>query len=339
MERATPNDALPDDVAAAPMAAGGHETLSPLGWWLLLSCIAIWGVNAVAFKIGTRGTHGFDAILMNGLRFLAVAPCLALLVGLRRPSALRLTRQDVLRYALFGFFAVALGETLVALALGFTSVANVTLLSHGTISLFTALWAVGLRQQTITRTGWVGAIIALAGVAMVATQGGQGLRLDGESWIGDLIAVGRSMVHGGYLLVLARWLRERSVLQVTVYNCVFGALWLLPYVVWKAPSIEWSAVPPMTWAALAWTVVPTTLYGFLAWNWGMRRVGAVAATNLFYLMPVSAALAAWVILGERLRLGQVLGGVVIIVGIVLLRWDTLVAVGWQAPRVRLPWRR
>ena len=325
------------------------------GMLLLLSCIAIWGVNAVAFKVATKPPTGvgFDPVFLTGLRFLIVAPCLVGMVAARgRLESLRLEKSDGWRYALFGFVAIVLGETLQPLALRSTTVANLTLLSHGTISLFTALWAFALFGQRIARTGWAGAVIALAGVAVVAgsapgAASGAGLHFDGATWRGDAIAIFRSIEHSCYLLYLARWLQKRSVLQVTVYNCVFGALWLLPYVVWRtAAGFPWGGVPPLAWAAFAWTIIPTTLYGFLVWNWGMRRVGAVAASNLFYLMPVSAAVAAWALLGEPVTRGQVLGGLVIVIGIVLLRWETLVAVGlirlppeWQEWRLRLPpWR-
>lgn len=313
---------------------------SPLGNLVLLSCVVIWGVNAVAFKIGGRA---FDPVMLNGLRFLAVAPCLGLMIALRNPAALRVSdRRDLARYAVYGFVSVALGETLMAYAVQFTSVANMTLLGPGTISLFTALWAVALREQTLTRLGWVGALVAFLGVGLVASQGGgRGLALDSASLWGDGISLFRSAIHGAYLLLLTRTLRERPVATVTVYNVVFAAGWLLPYVLWKAPAFDWAGVPASAWWALAWTVVPTTVYGYWVWNWGMRQVGAVVSTNYMYLLPVFAALAGWLVLREPITPGQVLGGIVIVGGIVLLRWDALAAAGMKItlPRLRLPGRK
>lgn len=331
---------MPDEASKSP----------PAPWWgmlLLASCVAIWGVNAVAFKYCTKPPHGqgLDPVFLTGLRFLIVSPCMALMIASRRPDALRLGRGDWLRYAGFGFVAIVMGETLQPLALRYTSVANLTFLSHGTISLFTALWALVLFRQPIARTGWMGAAVALVGVGIVASQGSgaigrNGLHFDVETRWGDAIAIFRSIEHSCYMLALARWLQRRSVLQVTVYNCAFGALWLLPYVIYRGWNFPWAAVTPGVWWAFAWTIVPTTLYGFLAWNWGLRRVGAVAATNMFYLLPVAASLAAWLILGEPVTVGQALGGLVIVCGIVLLRWDAMRMLGvtirlnawWRARR-------
>jgi len=325
---------------AGPAATEPAE--SPVGLLLLLSCVAIWGMNAVAAKIGTAPPYGFDPVMLTGLRFMLVAPCIVLVVAWRQPEALKVQdRRDLLRYAAYGLISIVMGETLLTVAVRYTSVANTTLLGPGTISLFTALWAVILGEQRLSRTGWIGAVVALIGVGLVAGFGNAGFRLDPASFRGDAVALFRSVVHSAYMLYLARTLRERPVATVTVYNILFGALWFSPYVIWRAPQVAWSHIPWEVWAALAFCVLPTTVYGFLAWNWGMRGVGAVAATNLYYLMPVFAAVAAWAALGEPIHIGQLLGGLVIVAGVITLRWDTMISGGFL-PRLRalpLPWRR
>lgn len=295
-----------------------------VGWVFLALCVLIWGVNGVAFKIGVRPP--LDPFLLNGVRFLIVAPLMALVVGLTARPSLKVSRADALRCAVYGFVAVVFGETLTTAAVQYTSVANMALLGPGTISLFTALWASLLGEQSFSKWGWGGALVALLGVAVVAGSGPGGFRMDPQSLIGDGMALGRSVVHSLYLLHLTKTLQKTSVLTVTLYNLVFGALWFIPYVVIKAPHVAWHQLAPEVWWAILWTIVPTTLFGYWAWNWTMRRVGAVAATNVMYLLPLTSALAAWGILQEPLRLGQVLGGLVIVIGIVLLRRDALSAV-------------
>lgn len=300
-----------------------------VGLLLLLSCVAIWGANAVAFKIGTHPATGvgFDPVLMNGLRFLLVTPLLLAFIAFRDPGALRVThRGDLLRYAIYGLFSIVISETLLTVALTYTSVANMTLLGPGTMPLFTALWASVLDKQKLSRQGIIGALVAMVGVGIVAGAGGN-LHLSGTSLIGDGIALARSVVQGIYMIYLNRALRERNPFTVTIYNVLFGTLWFLPYVAWKAPGFQWGEVSWQVWAALWWTVLPTSVYGFLVWNTVMPRVGTVAATNVFYLLPLFGALSAWAVLGEPLTLAQMCGGAVIIAGLIVLRWETLVAAG------------
>jgi drug/metabolite transporter (DMT)-like permease len=90
-------------VASTPTKTEKTEDNSArFGMLLLLSCVAIWGVNAVAFKVGTRGPYAFDAVMLNGLRFLLVAPFFLVIVAIRRPGALRVeNKRDLIRYALY----------------------------------------------------------------------------------------------------------------------------------------------------------------------------------------------------------------------------------------------
>lgn len=300
-----------------------------IGLLLLLSCVVIWGANAVAFKVGTRpgSGAGFDPILMNGLRFVLVAPLLLAIIAVRDPAALRLpNRADCLRFAIYGLFSIFLSETLLTVAVSYTSVANMTLLGPGTMPLFTALWAAVLDKQKLSRSAIVGALVAMAGVGIVAGAGGN-LHLSGTSLIGDGISLGRSVLQGVYMISLNRSLRQHNPFTVTIYNVLFGTLWFLPYIAWKAPGFAWGNVSWSVWAALGWTVLPTSVYGFLVWNTVMPRVGPVAATNVFYLLPLFGALSAWAVLGEALTPAQLIGGIVIIAGLVVLRWETLVAAG------------
>ena len=294
------------------------------GLLVLLSCVAIWGMTAVAFKIGTRPPSPFNAFSFNGVRFLLVAPVLVGLIAWHRPDALRVpNKAELWRYVGLGVFSIGISETLYTLAAHYTPVANMTLLGPGTIGLFTGIWSVVLREQKWNKSQALGAIIALGGVGVVAGAGVGGFRFENQTLIGDGISLFRSALHGLYLIFLGRTLRERPVLTVTVYNIIFGACAYLPYVLWESRSIDWTHIPPPVWASLVFAVVPTTIYGFAAWNWGMRNVGAVAATNLFYLLPVFAAVAAWAVLGEPLRPAQLFGGIVIVLGILILRWEEL----------------
>jgi O-acetylserine/cysteine efflux transporter len=68
---------------------------------------------------------------------------------------------------------------------------------------------------------------------------------------------------------------------------------------------------------LAYTVVIGTVVGSGIWTWLMARhpAGVVAPYSL--LVPVAGMSAAWLVLGERVSLAEVLGGVIVITGVLL----------------------
>jgi drug/metabolite transporter (DMT)-like permease len=292
-----------------------------LAWGVVVLCIAIWGVNATALKVAMRPASGeaFDPVFLSGLRFLFVAPLLALGLFWQDRTLLRFTRRELKMYACFGLSSMIVGEIIQALAVRYTSVANLTLLSHGTIPLSTALWARGLYGEPFGKKALLGAGIALIGVALVATHAPGGLRFGGETWRGDALALLRAALHGGFLTLLGRQLQTTPALKVTLGNVGFGALWSLPYVLWRGSHFDFAAVAPQTWLAVFWTAVPTTLFGFVAWNAAVGAVGTVTATSAMYALPFAAALGAFVLIHEPITLWHVLGGGLILTGIVLTR--------------------
>jgi drug/metabolite transporter (DMT)-like permease len=287
---------------------------------VLISCVAIWSVNAVALGEATHKGQGLDPIALTCLRFLIVGPIFAIGLVIKDKSALKLDKKSIGVYAIFGLVSIVFGETMQTLALRHTSVANLTLLSHGTIPLFTALWAQVLYKEKITRWGWMGAIVAMVGVGIIATHAAGGLRFDGESWKGDGLALLRSVIHSCYLLQMSRWMQAgRSPIATTTYICIFGSLWCLPFALPNLVSFDWSHAPTRFYLAVLWTIVPTTLYGFLAWNAAMKKVGAQAATNLMYFMPLASALTAWGLIRQVPTIWHAIGGVIILGGVLLLR--------------------
>ncbi|MCX6366522.1 MAG: DMT family transporter [Armatimonadetes bacterium] len=292
-----------------------------LAWAVIVLCVVLWGINATALKVAMRPLSGeaFDPVFLSGLRFCFVAPLLALGLGWQNRSLLHFTRRELAMYACFGLASMLVGEILQAFAVRYTSVANLTLLSHGTIPLSTALWARGLYGEEFGKKAFLGAGIALIGVALVATHAPGGLHFGGATWRGDTMALLRAALHGGFLTLLGKQLATTPALKVTLGNVGFGALWSLPYVLWRGSSFAWAAVAPQTWLAVFWTAVPTTLFGFVAWNAAVGKVGTVAATSAMYALPFAAALGAFALIHEPITLWHVLGGGLIITGILLTR--------------------
>jgi drug/metabolite transporter (DMT)-like permease len=296
--------------------------LGKINWGLcvLISCVAIWSVNAVALGEATHEGTGLDPIALTCLRFLVVGPFFAIGLAIKDKNALKLDKKSIGVYAIFGLVSIVFGETMQTLALRYTSVANLTLLSHGTIALFTALWAQILYKQKIGLWGWIGAVVAMIGVGIIAMHAAGGLRFDSESWKGDGLALLRSIIHSCYLLQMSRWMQAgRSPIATTTYICIFGSLWCLPFALPNLIAFDWSHASSRFYLALFWTIVPTTLYGFLAWNDAMKKVGAQAATNLMYFMPLASAIAAWLLIGQTPTQWHAIGGAIIVGGVLLLR--------------------
>jgi drug/metabolite transporter (DMT)-like permease len=83
--------------------------------------------------------------------------------------------------------------------------------------------------------------------------------------------------------------------------------------------------------------VPSAL-GFVLWGYAVANLPMATSTSLLYLVPAFAVLIGFVWLGEVPLVGELLGGVVVIAGVMLVsRGDRILAgcVGWASRRSRM----
>lgn len=157
-----------------------------------------------------------------------------------------------------------------------------------------------------------GAVLALVGTAVLAS--GE-VSAEGQALLGDLLALLGAACMAGYLLI-GRSVRRR--LPVLVYaTLVYGvaaALILLGLVVAGIPV---TGYPWRTYAVFAGLALLPTIFGHTVFNWVLAYLPAGVVSVAALGEPVGAALLAWLLLGERPGVQQLVGGVAILAGLVL----------------------
>ena len=97
---------------------------------------------------------------------------------------------------------------------------------------------------------------------------------------------------------------------------VAGTIMSLPLLPWSwhdmiaAPASAWSS-------ALYLGLLPSAL-GFVLWGYAVANLPMVTSTSLLYLVPAFAVLIGFVGLGEVPLVGELVGGIVVIAGVVLV---------------------
>ena len=165
--------------------------------------------------------------------------------------------------------------------------------------------------ERLTAAKIAGSSVAIGGVVVVC------LARSGASLTSALlIVVGAAVVQGIYHPLTKPLLRTRSALEVATYTMVAGALMALPFLPWGWDQLV--GAPASAWAsALYLALVPSAA--------GVRAVGLRDGQPhrrdldlLLYLVPPVAVFIAFVWLGEVPHAGELLGGLVVIAGVVLI---------------------
>ena len=222
------------------------------------------------------------------------------------------SRTDYLWLAGVGIFFTS---DLVAwhLSINFTTVANSVLLANfAPIFVTVGGWLLFRQRVSVTFVG--GMLLALTGAAMLV---GASLQLSNQRLLGDLLGLITAIFYGGYILSIKRIRGSLSTATVMAWAAAITALLLLPLTLW------WED-----------TLLPTSLYGWLVLL-GLALVSHIGGQGLvtfalahlpasflsvtLLLQPVLSTLFAWLLLDEILTPWQMIGGVVVLIGIFIAR--------------------
>lgn len=308
---------------AVPTARPGGLAAARHGLAALLALAAalLFAVNGTVSKLVLEA--GMSSLRLVELRSVGAAVCLFALALATRPRALRAGPRELTFLAVFGVTGIAFVQWFYFVAIARLPV-GIALLIQFTAPLMIALWVRFVRGEQVRARVWAALALCLVGLSLVA-QVWTGFTLDG---IGVLAAFGAALALATYFLLGERGLGRRDALSLSAWTFAFsGLLWSLVQPWWTFPVDvlardvalpgPFDGLPAPVWSltvciVLLGTVAPFLLVLFAIGQLGPARVGLIGMAE-----PVGAGLVAWVVLGEVLDGVQLVGAVLVLVGIVL----------------------
>ncbi len=281
----------------------------------VLSCILIWGGNAVASKI-------LLLVLSPMVVFYLRTIGGALLFGV--PVLLRY-RRSLTRAPLPWLILVLGGLMLAAENLTFfwglrLTTASETAVLSNTGPLWTALMVGGCGLEHLRRHHWIGLLLALGGIALLVFVAPHGpAEYTPAPVLGGFLALLSAIFFALYIVVTKGVVEQIGALTLLATSYAVGALVTLPGAVVALPQVAWGELRPLDWSMLAYSVLLAGVYAFLVYYWVIGRTSALRVAVYQYLVPVTAALAAFLFLHESLQPWQYVGLVITLLGVYLAR--------------------
>jgi drug/metabolite transporter (DMT)-like permease len=269
-----------------------------------LTFVALWSSAFATARIIVAHAPPLTAL---SARFL-ISGLLAVLLAWALGQSWRLTRGQAWSVVVFGLCqnAAYLGLNFVALQWVEASLAVIIAAS---MPLLVAALGWLFRGQRVSALGLAGLAAGFAGVALI-----MGTRLSGGAdMLGVALCFGGALALAVATLTLGAAAAGGNVLMVVGLQMLVGSAALG---VLAAATEAWVFTPaPAFWAAFAWQIMGPGLAATLIWFWLVGRIGAVRAASFHFLNPAFGVLAAVVLLGESVRLWDILGTLVIMAGI------------------------
>lgn len=269
-----------------------------------------WASNIVAGKVALAG---FDPLALAQLRMAgaAILYILLYLAWLGRPK-LRLGKREWLLLALMALTGIALNQICFIGGLERTSVTHTGLIQAiGPVMVL--LLSAFMGMESLTRSKILGMTISFLGVALLLLERPE--QGSGASWLGDLIVIAAGGFFAYYTVLIKKSAACYDPLTLNALVFGLGAVFLLPFCLHSVVQTRWTRIPPHAWWGLAYMILFGSFVAYLIYAFALERLSASSVAAFAYLQPLMAALMGVWLLGEKVSLGAVFGGALILFGV------------------------
>jgi drug/metabolite transporter (DMT)-like permease len=284
--------------------------------------IALWAVNFIAGKIGLRylpplALASFRVVLAGAVMVPIYFVCsrVSLLSEAAKRRQQGFTGHDLWTLSYLGFFGVTVNQICFTVGLAFTPVSHSALIV-GLGPIYILVLAVLFRLERATWHKATGMIIALVGIAVLASE--NGISVHSASLAGDAITMTGSIGFAIYAVLGKRVAHKYDTLTMTAFNHFAGALIVLPLAIIEGMRLygagNWP-IPWQAWAAVLYMAVFGSALAYVFYFWLLKYLEASQLAAFTYLLPVTATILGIVWLGERGSWNQVMGGVAALGGV------------------------
>ncbi len=304
-------------MAAAEETEAHRQPLAGRIWsqpYVLLILTTLgWGGNAVASRMAVGQ---ISPMTLTFARWGLVL--LLLLVSFRGQIArgLPALKRQWIAVLLMGASGFTIFNALNYVAAHYTSAVNLSI-TQGTVPLLVLLGGLIVHRAPVRRRQIAGALLALLGVAMVASGGHLDALMKLRFNVGDVMMFTAAVIYSGYTVALRDRGDGGGAGQIAFFFGMAVAAFLtsIPLLAIEVATGGFHAPTPKGLAILTFIALVPSFVSALFFMRAVALIGPARAGLFFNLVPVFGALLAVLILGEPLGLHQVLALTMVLGGI------------------------
>jgi drug/metabolite transporter (DMT)-like permease len=277
--------------------------------------VIVWGASFIATKISLRD---LSPVTVVWLRFLIGVVILGIAARLRHQVSLP-RKQEWTYLTLLGFLGITFHQWLQSTAL-LTVQASTTAWVVATTPVFIAILSWLFLHEKLNWLQVSGIIFAAFGVLLVVSKGSIKDILSGTyGTTGDILIAISALNWAIFSILSSRGLKKYQPTQMMFFVMLIG--WLLTSILFFAGR-GFSDISHITWtsfAGICFLGIFCSGLAYIAWYDGLQALPATQIGSFLYIEPLVAVIVAWAILGERIVLMTLIGGVIILLGVRLVQ--------------------
>lgn len=276
----------------------------------MLVVALIWGANFSANKFALVSV---PPLAFSAVRFLIASGLLWTVVAVLKPGQ-PIPAGTAWRLAGLGLIGNTAYQAALMAGLVTTTATNAALILGAMPVAVAVLGTVSGVERTSPRL-WLGIVVASIGVVLVIAA--RGLDFSSATLRGDLLALAACLCWSVFTVGVRQVGRNANPLRVVLLTTLGGTP-VLVLLAWRdLVRIDWLQLGTPTWFALLYSAVLAIVVAYAIWSVAVQRIGGNRTALYNCIVPVVAALVAWVVLGERPLPVQGVGAFLVFAGVFL----------------------
>lgn len=277
---------------------------------LMLLTTFFWAGNIVA---GKEALVGFRPLALAQLRMAGATILYVLLYfAWRGFPALHLTRRQWLILALMGLTGITFNQICYIGGLARTSVTHTGLIQAiGPVMVLLISASMGMERLTHRKV--LGMTISFVGVALILLE--RPAQGSGASWLGDLIVIAAGAFFSLYTILMKDVANLYDSLTLNMLTFAIGTIFLIPFCARSVAQVQWQRIPLEAWMGFAFMVIFGSFIAYLIYAFALEKLSASNVAAFAYLQPLMAAVMGIWLLGEKISVPVMIGGIVILIGV------------------------
>jgi len=288
--------------------------VSPLvSWALLFAANFMWALQFTCIKLVEDQVGSLFTVW--GPMTLATAMLYPLVRNVQRqPDYVdRRRKSDVWLFLMLAALGVFPGQVLITWGTRLSTASNAALIML-TLPLSTAVMAVILLGERMTRLRWISAALAITGVVLCGEVDWTNLDFGTGYLIGNLIVFAGTLGSAFFNSYGKKVLRRYSPTEMIFYTYVAMFFLMTPLVLWREPDV-FARIPEFTTRTWAGMILLTFFHNYLSnvlFLKALKHLDAIQTALCNYLITFFGVPIAAIWLGERLSAMAIAGGILVL---------------------------
>ena len=295
--------------------------LSLAGFLITILGAVFFSTKAIFVKLAFKST-GVDAVTLLTLRMLFSLPfyLIAARMASKKESIVSLTKKDWLYLVLLGIFGYYLSSLFDFVGLQYISAGleRLILFLYPTFSVIinTLVYKAKLNKTQIAALvlTYLGIAIAYVGEMKIDTN-------NPNFYFGSFMIFLCAITYSFYLVGTGRMIPKVGVTRYTAYAMLAATIGIFLHFLFTRNIHEIPFTNTLIWYSVALAIIATVLPSFLMSN-GMKMIGSNNVSIIISIGPVSTVIQAHFFLGEPIILPQLMGTILVIIGVLLIGWQS-----------------